>query len=603
MKGIRYTLVKLIRCPQCSLVNEMIGRRKIILFIAFMLELLIPWLEGHALSVEWRDMPGRERLIITPAPEDGRIDSVERAAAKAVILSFSSGRRNFVMAASGGAELFNGIEQDEKGISIILKTSAFGYIVTRQDKGVLYVDLFTDPLGRRWQPAMVSSPRTSSSAPPNRPSPAPGVQGGADTKQSVAPVRPELPAGRNFPDAPSSVFSRKLAEPEKGNADTTPSRKEAQPPLPPTPGASGRPERPSSTTPPVGQNLSPSPSLLSDPAFRQGTGDAETPLPSWPPLQMPPALPPPPTPPSSGASPEPHAHRTGIQAIPTSISWLGLRLFMTQTAFAASATEGNADGDYHEVEAPFAYRARLNTARDPSWKEQKIPVMLRVPRSVNFQNQDAPVTQPLPAAPTSAGAAGQIQPPPAQSATPPPQPGPPQTAPLHQEQNTADTALPPTPPPSQANPVPARPSLPPDPARERPQSAVPATSETPAKTVMYVDEFGNQVEPPLDPEAATKKVSELMDTKEYAAAADMLNKLLKQHNLSAEQREIALHRLADATFLLHEDNLVAHYQEIQDTTTAAINFNSRSRFNAAAYLRLGFVNLKAENSYEAAAYF
>ncbi|MCL1915180.1 MAG: tetratricopeptide repeat protein [Desulfovibrionaceae bacterium] len=167
------------------------------------------------------------------------------------------------------------------------------------------------------------------------------------------------------------------------------------------------------------------------------------------------------------------------------------------------------------------------------------------------------------------------------------------------------------------NQMPAPPEAGPPPPDQSTQARMPVSSsgqaQTPntakaapadsGKTVIYVDEKGNPVAPPLDPEDTMKSAATSIDIGEYDIAIPLLRKLLLQHNLDQSQRELALHRLADATFFMYENNLAAHFQDVQDTTIAAINFNSQSRRNAPAYLRLGYLNLKVENSYEAAAYF
>jgi TolA-binding protein len=121
--------------------------------------------------------------------------------------------------------------------------------------------------------------------------------------------------------------------------------------------------------------------------------------------------------------------------------------------------------------------------------------------------------------------------------------------------------------------------------------------------VVYVDEKGNPVDPPLEPQAALSDLENMMLENNFKDACELAEKLLKQNNLSREQRETALHRRADSFFSMHRTEPEKFFKDITDTTSEAINFNTRSPRNAGAWLRLGYLNLKANNAYEAEAYF
>jgi TolA-binding protein len=156
-----------------------------------------------------------------------------------------------------------------------------------------------------------------------------------------------------------------------------------------------------------------------------------------------------------------------------------------------------------------------------------------------------------------------------------------------------------------------QPATPPAEPTTTPPAAQPAAQTTgagvapvdPGKPVIYVDEQGNPVDPPLEPQQAIVDLERNMSTGEFAVAYDIADRLSRQNNLDRRQREYVLHRRADAIFSLHREDPAAFFNEIMDSTTIAINFNTRSPRNSEAYLRLGFLQLKANNAYEAEAYF
>ncbi|MCL1890196.1 MAG: tetratricopeptide repeat protein, partial [Desulfovibrionaceae bacterium] len=580
---------------------------------------------------------------------DGRVE-VLRDDPRSLALIFSSGRRAFSLEAPAEAGLFDGLSPAETGLGLRVKSAAFGYIVTRPQKDLLQVDLFEDPLGLRWNKDLPAPPPESApkAAPPAQPL-----------------VRvPEPPA---TPVEPSSVFSRKLdgaensPEAAQGENFSTPvvqppavTPSPVETPSPSVPEAASAPSAPAIPPPPVGRNVSSSGAPNAPKISAEQEGE-DSRLPAWPPMEMParrPPSPPPASDPSSGRNPS---------SLSQALAFLDM-LIPWSAAPALAASSGQDDG-YHEEEAAFAYRAKLNTKREPNWVEQKIPVKLRVPNSAarnpasmppaapavpSIPQAAAPETAPpplppaqdQPPAPAPPLPSGQDMPPPPPPAMPeadqPPIPPPPPPLPPAQDQPPApppplpsEQDMPPPPPPAMPEadqppmppPPPPMPSVqdqpPGQPADPSAQPRTPASSSGQAqapkaakadqaasgKTVVYVDENGNPVPPPLDPDDALKSAAESIDIGEYNIAIPLLRKLLVQHNLDHDQREIALHRLADATFFMYENNLAAHYQDVQDTTTAAINFNSQSRRNAPAYLRLGYLNLKVDNSYEAAAYF
>lgn len=166
-----------------------------------------------------------------------------------------------------------------------------------------------------------------------------------------------------------------------------------------------------------------------------------------------------------------------------------------------------------------------------------------------------------------------------------------------------------TPPASQAPPVAPAAPVPAAPPYAHPVPPAPAaapagtTPEDPGKVVVYTDAEGNPVPPPPDPLLLMPEIAEHAKAGQFQDALDKATLLLEQGILNAEQREELLHVRAEMLFAVNKDQLAPHYNEISDATNQAINFNQKSPRNAAALLRLGYMNLKLNNIPEAEARF
>lgn len=696
---------------------------KIIIALALVLPLLWPAQEALALSVEWKNMPGRERVIIRLDASDGNIGRVSRNAATSLVLPFSSGSKAFSMTAPVTAKIFSGVESAPGGLLVRLKTSEFGFIVTRPSPTVLHLDIYPDALGKRWgQSNNIAAPEAQAAPagktvlqeqPANKPpavrdaqqgSPVTGASVPVDRQNAGAtPSTPEItsgPASGTVPDSktpepaisqqpaaqePSSVFSGRL-EPVR------------------------QPDEPADVEAPALPEAAVSPPANNEIKNPLDSGD-DYKLPEWPPMELPPSLPPPPPPVSPGASmwPAPAPHSVSYngaggalsvfeagKVVPVSrrISW---RDFLPFSSVAHAASAGAAE-EYELIQAPFAHRGVLDKNREPGAPQESRPVMVRVPKGMFNADQDEPATggapQGLPplqgeaqgggqgsgtgaesgGQTSAAGAQPEVEPPvfeppfqtydggqtgQQQGAGPAGQTGAPAGESAQQQEagpagqtgqsagaegtqpQTGQNAGPESgrQPPVQLESG----QLPPPPINElqsgqdsgqnqpgggqqaqNPQNmgagqgaqaqqgevsqlitapVMPKTQDDIVPGAQYHDEFGNPVEPPLAPAPTLREAERKITDGIYGEAVQLLDKLLQQHNLTAAQRETALHRKADALFSLYEDDLVPHYSEIVDSTTLAINFNTRSPKNAAAYLRLGYTNLKAGNAYEAAGYF
>ena len=117
-----------------------------------------------------------------------------------------------------------------------------------------------------------------------------------------------------------------------------------------------------------------------------------------------------------------------------------------------------------------------------------------------------------------------------------------------------------------------------------------------------MDEKGNPVPKPLDPEELMTQVSTSMGQKEYRAALETL-KTLKGMPLPREQKETVLYRISDALWELYKDKPLEGYEHIVAATNEAMNANLRSPNVPSAMVRLGEANLLVGNLREAEAYF
>lgn len=179
---------------------------------------------------------------------------------------------------------------------------------------------------------------------------------------------------------------------------------------------------------------------------------------------------------------------------------------------------------------------------------------------------------------------------PAQPVPPPPEPA--------AQHPPAATASPPAAqqPPATATPVPAPETPAAPPATETPEAAAP-----PVK--VYVDAQGNPVPPPPDPVETLAAVKSEAASGKYKGALELVTPLLTHPELTRDQTEEILHLYAEMLFMANQDNLAEHFDAITSASIAAMNYNQDSPRNAAVYLRLGYINLKVDNTVEAEAYF
>ena len=129
-----------------------------------------------------------------------------------------------------------------------------------------------------------------------------------------------------------------------------------------------------------------------------------------------------------------------------------------------------------------------------------------------------------------------------------------------------------------------------------------AAKEEPVRPVVYVDEQGNPVEKPADPQKMMDEVERLIKERKYVEALPQLEKLKEMPTISAEMREKALYYISDCVWARYSDNPLAGFEPIVSATSEAMNFDLRSPRVPEALLRLGLVNVNVGNLVDAGGY-
>ena len=128
-------------------------------------------------------------------------------------------------------------------------------------------------------------------------------------------------------------------------------------------------------------------------------------------------------------------------------------------------------------------------------------------------------------------------------------------------------------------------------------------TEAPPPRIIYVNEAGEEIERPKEAAELLREMRALVAAGSYTEALATADTVIALPRLEPAQREEALHAKAEMVFVLNKDNLIPNAQTIIDAANEAINFNLRSRRNAPALLRLGYLHLQLGNVPEAEARF
>ncbi|MDE7371481.1 MAG: hypothetical protein K2N07_07055, partial [Desulfovibrio sp.] len=121
------------------------------------------------------------------------------------------------------------------------------------------------------------------------------------------------------------------------------------------------------------------------------------------------------------------------------------------------------------------------------------------------------------------------------------------------------------------------------------KAAPPPEPEKP-REVIYVDEQGNPVPKPPEPDKMFAEAEALMDEGKYDEALPAFEAIRQLPNLSPELLEKVLYRISDCMWARYADNPLAGFDPIVSSTSEAMNANLRSPRVPDALLRLGLAN-------------
>ena len=306
-----------------------------------------------------------------------------------------------------------------------------------------------------------------------------------------------------------------------------------------------------------------------------------------------------------------------------------------QPGAASGGTSGQPLGDRGVMDSRQSLRGRVNTGGPEDWPENSglSTATADVPQGAAAASAPPAAQTPVsaPSAPQASGAgAGQAVPPPLQG-TPqaatapreappavaaPPAPAVSATAP-GAPATPADTSAASAAAPASASPAP---STPPAPAvrhegRTASGTALPGTvglplgEKAPAapepekpREVIYVDEQGNPVPKPPEPDKMFAAAEALIDEGKYDEALPALENIRHLPNLPPELLERTLYRISDCLWARYADNPLAGFEPIVSSTSEAMNANLRSPRVPDALLRLGLANANVGNLGEAGGY-
>ena len=238
-----------------------------------------------------------------------------------------------------------------------------------------------------------------------------------------------------------------------------------------------------------------------------------------------------------------------------------------------------------------SYRARINLKGEDGVEAPAIPAASAASGSVQGEAVGGVAsTSPAPATPSAPAPVSSPAPAASAKATPP------VASAAVQPSAGSGPATPSAPAVSQASSLAA-------PAAQQAAPAGNATAAAEEAPVQYVDEQGNPVAPPLDPEVVLPEVREALMGQQYPEALAKVEALLPQSNLTQAHREEALHLRAEILFAQSQNDFKTNYFSIAEATRRAMNFNQASLRNAGALLRLGYMSLKLGNIPEAEARF
>lgn len=313
-----------------------------------------------------------------------------------------------------------------------------------------------------------------------------------------------------------------------------------------------------------------------------------------------------------------------------------------QTGTASGATSGQSLGDRGVMDSRQSLRGKVNTGGPEDWPENSglSTATADVPQAAPAASAAPAAQAPAPASPAPQAGASAAQKPEAGAgqAVPAPVRATPQAAATPREAPPA-VAAPPAPAPAVSAPAPGAPATPAD-TSTAPAAATPATpADTPTapavrhegrtasgtalpgtvglplgekapaapepekpREVIYVDEQGNPVPKPPEPDKMFAAAEALIDEGKYDEALPALENIRHLPNLPPELLEKTLYRISDCLWARYADNPLAGFEPIVSSTSEAMNANLRSPRVPDALLRLGLANANVGNLGEAGGY-
>ena len=535
--------------------------------------LALPAPDAEAASWQWGVHSGRERIVVElDAPQAQA--TLERVDSKALLLRLATPVEKFSLqgpppAAQG---MVSGLSAAPEGVTLTLRTPAFGYLVTKPHPRQLVIDIFHDPLGARWTASGILAPAAVGTrysqplhtATENSAVVAPAAPDGSavSSVQAVAgPVSSLSPAvalGAESGTGSASVIAQGHEEADTGlpelagNASLRPEMRESTPTSLPQPGqhlAEAREKRgllhyflPGSLAEAAEALLTPS-----------GRGTVVNPQEVFGKIN------------TGGPEAWPNAEALSTSLQPVSPP-------------AATPDQGVVPAESSAASATPAPAVTPEAGTTPAAKApESASTPAKAPESVSTPAASVP--------PASTEIKGRVDSKPGTAARPSASPVPTAPAsPQGEESKTPDGTVTMR---QTATPLPSA-------------NATGATNAT--RPVIYVDEAGNVVPKPPEPDKMLADAERLLESTQYKEALVILEELKALH-IPPAMREKVLYLISDATESLYVGEPLKGFEPITATTSEAMNANLRSTRVPDALFRLGMAHLRVDNFNEAEGYF
>lgn len=521
--------------------------------------------DSGAASWQWGVHGQRERVIITlDSPQPGV--SISRTGGNVLLLRLADAQN---IASRGGlpegaaSQLVSGITPTADGLELALKTPAFGYLVNKTDPRKLVIDIYHDPLGARWTasgtlaPAAVAERFRAPLAAPVKSAP-PALTPSTPVAQSAqkAPMEAQLRSGiaEILPSAPSDVPPEDDAHLPvmEASASLRPPMLEVTP--------SSLKDSLSAVAQQGGQ-------ILDSLSLSTMAAAAESALP--------------------GVAPDLPAGERGNAVTP-------------QEVFGKINAGGPENWPNNEA-LGTSLPSSTPSVRAPvgAVLTEKTPAETATPLTPPADSPVNPSVNPPDSPQASSSTTAPVAPPPTvptasvQSVSPPPTaPGPATAAPAPSSSPAFTAEV-----PQDSNVVTMRQSASPAPST----NATASTNST--RPVIYMDEAGNIVPKPPEPDKMLAEAERLLESTQYKEALDLLGEIKALTVITPQMREKVLYLISDATESLYASDALKGFEPITSTTSEALNANVRSARVPDALFRLGMAHLRVKNFGEAEGYF